>query len=292
MARPSKTGLDYFPMDVDMDEDDKLYVIEAKHEHGFKIVLKLLMQIYRDGYAKRWTDQDALIFAGKKGLPVADVEAVVETALDCGFFSRCTYDSHQMLTSAAIQTRYVRACASRTRINIDAELSLIDPADFEPKTQKRLNIVSGQTTPVSESETPVSDPDMPQSKAKESKAAAANFVSWLETHIREKKPRIEHPAAFRDQVIADPAKYRDIYDLYAASHPPRAAPPPPPPRTCDTCSSTDIRSPTTDGAQCRRCGRMWTRSGDDWIADPETGRAPPEAGGQGKRPGETARAAS
>jgi len=29
MARPTKTGLDYFPLDVDMDNDDKIALIEA-----------------------------------------------------------------------------------------------------------------------------------------------------------------------------------------------------------------------------------------------------------------------
>ena len=29
MSRPIKTGLEYFPLDVDMDQDDKLFFIEA-----------------------------------------------------------------------------------------------------------------------------------------------------------------------------------------------------------------------------------------------------------------------
>jgi uncharacterized protein DUF4373 len=292
MARPSKTGLDYFPMDVDMDEDDKLYVIEAKHEHGFKIVLKLLMQVYRDGYAKRWTDQDMLVFSGKKGLPVADVQAVVQTALECGFFCAHIYEAHQVLTSAAIQTRYVKACTGRTRINMNADWCLIDPGDFEPRTQERLNIVSDQITEVSESETPVIEPDIPQSKAKESKAAAAEFVSWLKKHIRDKKPRIEHKAAFRDRVLADPEKYRDIYELYEAQRVAPFKPPPPPPRTCDSCGGNDIRSPTTDGAECRECGRMWDRVDAAWIADPDTGRSQPGRSAESPRPGGNAGAAS
>jgi len=31
MARPQKNGLDYFPLDVDMDQDDKIALIEAQH---------------------------------------------------------------------------------------------------------------------------------------------------------------------------------------------------------------------------------------------------------------------
>ena len=29
MARPQKNGLDYFPLDVDMDQDDKIALIEV-----------------------------------------------------------------------------------------------------------------------------------------------------------------------------------------------------------------------------------------------------------------------
>ena len=48
MARPIKTGLDYFPMDVDTDE--KFELIEAKHEIvGFGIVIKLFQRIYKSG---------------------------------------------------------------------------------------------------------------------------------------------------------------------------------------------------------------------------------------------------
>ena len=42
MARPQKEGLDYFPFDVDMDQDDKVALIEAKHGiTGFGVVVKL-----------------------------------------------------------------------------------------------------------------------------------------------------------------------------------------------------------------------------------------------------------
>ena len=40
MARPQKAGIDYFPMDVDMDQDDKILLIEAEHGvEGFGILV-------------------------------------------------------------------------------------------------------------------------------------------------------------------------------------------------------------------------------------------------------------
>ncbi|MCY9140555.1 DUF4373 domain-containing protein [Peribacillus frigoritolerans] len=64
MARPKKEGLDYFPLDVDMDQDDKIALIEAKHGViGFGVTLKLLMKIYKEGYFYRWTEREQLLFS-------------------------------------------------------------------------------------------------------------------------------------------------------------------------------------------------------------------------------------
>ena len=49
--RPIKQGLDYFPLDVDMDTDDKIVLIESRYgSDGFTVIIKLLMKIYRNGY--------------------------------------------------------------------------------------------------------------------------------------------------------------------------------------------------------------------------------------------------
>jgi hypothetical protein len=81
MARPQKEGLDYFPLDVDMDQDDKLFFIEAKHGLiGFAIVIRLLMQIYKEGYYKHYSDdKDAFLLS--KRLSVCDFKnSLVQTA--------------------------------------------------------------------------------------------------------------------------------------------------------------------------------------------------------------------
>lgn len=58
LARPQKEGLEYFPLDVDMDQDDKVALIEAQHGLvGFGVVIKLLMKIYKHGYFYEWTEK-------------------------------------------------------------------------------------------------------------------------------------------------------------------------------------------------------------------------------------------
>ncbi len=66
MARPKKIGLDYFPMDVDMDQDDKIYLVKAEYGwEGFAIVVKILMEIYSEGYFLEWDERKLKIFSRK-----------------------------------------------------------------------------------------------------------------------------------------------------------------------------------------------------------------------------------
>lgn len=57
MARPTKEGLDYFPLYVDIFEDEKIEAISG--EFGIKgeiVVIKLLCAIYKNGYFILWND--------------------------------------------------------------------------------------------------------------------------------------------------------------------------------------------------------------------------------------------
>lgn len=57
MARPAKEGLDYFPLDVGIFEDEKIEAIAG--EFGIKgelAVIKLLCAIYKKGYFILWDD--------------------------------------------------------------------------------------------------------------------------------------------------------------------------------------------------------------------------------------------
>ena len=60
-----KSGIDYFPLDVALDE--KFELIEAEFGlTGFGVVVKLLQKIYGgQGYYAEWTKEVALLFAKK-----------------------------------------------------------------------------------------------------------------------------------------------------------------------------------------------------------------------------------
>ncbi len=63
MARRGKQGLDYFPLDVVI--DDKVELLEAEHGlSGFAIYIKLLQKIYSQGYYL-FIGEDELLLTSK-----------------------------------------------------------------------------------------------------------------------------------------------------------------------------------------------------------------------------------
>lgn len=125
MARPIKTGLDYFPMDVDTDE--KFELIEAKHDLvGFGIVVKLYQKIYKSGYFIYWDEEKLLIF--KKSINV-DKNKVIDVINDCleyGVFDLTLYDKYKILTSKGIQKRFLSACERRKYIELIKNYIIVD----------------------------------------------------------------------------------------------------------------------------------------------------------------------
>ena len=108
MARPIKTGLDYYPMDTDIENDDKILSIEADiavdfgQENAIKafgITIKLLNKIYSDGYFYLWTDRQQKLFCRKVNVDINLLNAVVMSALSCGLFSQIMFDEYKVLTS-------------------------------------------------------------------------------------------------------------------------------------------------------------------------------------------------
>jgi hypothetical protein len=118
MGRPIKTGLDYFPLDIDMFSDEKMRFISARFDElGEIIIIKLLMRIYRNGYFLEWREDDALLFAQHAGKNISAelVNEVVRESLNRKFFDKKLYKSEKILTSNGIQKRYIKICNSLKR---------------------------------------------------------------------------------------------------------------------------------------------------------------------------------
>jgi hypothetical protein len=158
MARPIKTGLDYFPLDVDFFSDDKIELISSEFgSKGEVIAIRLLCLIYRNGYYYQWGKDESLLFSKRVGNGVtgALVDEVVAGLVKRSFFSERVFNRFKILTSRGIQKRYLEAKDRAKVVEMFKELLLIDV-----DTVNKIDNVTITTINVNNN---------PQSKGKKSK---------------------------------------------------------------------------------------------------------------------------
>ena len=126
MVRPLKAGLSYFPLDTDIDQDDKIALIEAQHGIiGFGIIIKLFKKIYSNsGYYYEWNEQTQLLFSRQVGVDFKKVIEVIDDALKWGLFENKLFKKYKILTSKRIQRTYLEATTRRREINLIQEYLL------------------------------------------------------------------------------------------------------------------------------------------------------------------------
>lgn len=118
MARPLKYGLDYFPLDVDIFEDEKTLPVSS--EFGAKgecIIIRILCAIYRNGYFIEYSDAFIFKIAKQANVPYDFVKEVISGLVKWEFFDKSMFDSFGVLTSYGIQKRWKEA--TKRRIKID-----------------------------------------------------------------------------------------------------------------------------------------------------------------------------
>ena len=137
MARPYKTGLDYFELDCNLDE--KIRLIQAEFGlKGFAVVVLLYKDIYAgQGYYMSWDDERLLLFMSENGVAGRDknlITQVVEACIRRGIFSEELFRKYHILTSRGIQKRYFNAVARRENVETKKEYLIIKV------TQKSINV--------------------------------------------------------------------------------------------------------------------------------------------------------
>ena len=127
MGRPTKIGLDYFPLDVNI--DDNLELIEAEHGlQGFAIVVKLWQKIYSNGYYILWNEDSILLFAKKINAELMTVNSVINSCFKRIIFDEKLFNTYKILTSSGIQKRYLTVCSQSKRKSISfiSEFKLVN----------------------------------------------------------------------------------------------------------------------------------------------------------------------
>ena len=139
-----KSGLDYVPLDVSL--DDKVKLIESEYGlKGFAIIVKLLQKIYGgEGYYCEWTPDVMLLFLREIGENCDGrsrniVSGVVDAALRRGFFDKGMFERYNILTSNGIQKRYFETAAKRRWKRIDVRKEYI--LNFDYVNSDKFNIL-------------------------------------------------------------------------------------------------------------------------------------------------------
>lgn len=154
LARPLKLGLDYFPLDVNIDDNVELLEAECGLE-GFAILVKLWQKIYSNSYYIEWNEDIELLFSRKINADRNKVNSVVNACLRRNIFDKDMYDKYSILTSRGIQKRYVLACSSSKRKSIVFE--------------ERFLLLEGELTRLITELIPLTQEESTQRKGKESK---------------------------------------------------------------------------------------------------------------------------
>lgn len=195
MARPQKDGLDYFALDVSM--DDEVELIEAEHGlEGFAILIKMFQKIYANGYFYKWTEREKLLFCKKVSSDRNKVESVINDCIKWGIFNEQLYDSYYILTSKRIQSHYIGSVYKRVGIQMikeyllgldikDKNIRVISLNDDTKKETPNVSDIRNQET------SEVSDSESTQSKVNKSK----------EEEIKEKKINDDESPTRKNSII-------------------------------------------------------------------------------------------
>lgn len=155
MSKTARTGFDYFPLDVVIDDDMEL--IEAEHGiSGFAIVIKLLQKIYSNGYYIDWQEDNVLLFSKRINAEFNVINAVINSCFKRNIFNKNLFDRYKILTSSEIQDKYIIICTQlrRKQILMVKEYCLVQNPEF-------IELITAFI--------PINTEFMPQKKRKEKK---------------------------------------------------------------------------------------------------------------------------
>lgn len=186
MARIAKSGIEYFPFDIDFFQDIRIRkLIKRQGGKAVTVYALLLCLIYKNGYYMQWDDELPFIGSEMSGFDEAYVSEVIKTCLSLGLFDKNLYDTEQVLTSKGIQVRYCNIQRLNKRMSrIDKYSLLVD----EPR-QKASSTGKTKSRPAKEKSPSPKPPVTPQpeevslqtSKPKPPASVSDDNAAWLKS---------------------------------------------------------------------------------------------------------------
>lgn len=166
MARPKKNCLEYFSLDVVLDEETQLIIAQHGME-GYGILISMFQTIYgNEGYYHNWTEREQILFSNKVSVSKNTVVEVINDCIKWGIFDQEQCSRHKILTSRRIQQHYLDVTYRRSEVKINVDYLVIDKVD-------RDNIIY---TGVFDSKNPTGD-KVSDNKSTQSNIVSSNIVS-------------------------------------------------------------------------------------------------------------------
>ena len=128
MARPLKQGIDYFPLDTDLEDSFKLLeaTFGTNGVKAFAIVIKLYQKAYKEnGYFYPWSEDDQLLFSREVNVDRNEVSAYINEAVKRGIFDQEKFEMG-IITSRGIQKRFVEATKRRMELTIYKDIWIVN----------------------------------------------------------------------------------------------------------------------------------------------------------------------
>lgn len=175
MARPQKTGLDYFPLDVGFYRDIKVRKLMRSNGGGKALVVYvvLLCNIYENGYYMVWDDDVPFMLSEILGFEEGTIHEVIKFCLSVGLLDKDMFTRHSILTSRSIQSRYLAAVKRRVRDVSDLPFTY-------PDLLSEKGFMSAETE-LSNTETPLTSAESTRNKNKVKKRSSLRSDSQSST---------------------------------------------------------------------------------------------------------------
>lgn len=186
MGRPTKQGIDYFPLDVGFFTDIKVRKISrACGSQSASILICLLCNIYRNnGYYILWDKDMPFVIADEVGVSEGAVNEVVIKALQVGFFNEELYNKFNILTSNGIQKRYILATYQRKESSLNEEYLVFHANNSVIHTKDEVNCMNSTQIKENKKEKKENTTKVVQKKEAAAKAAT-NTIEKRKTDFYE-----------------------------------------------------------------------------------------------------------
>ena len=111
MARPVKTGLDYFPLHIDFFDDISICALAVQYgTKGQLAAIVLLVHLYKTGYYLIWDDAARVrVLKDMPGVTFEELDRIVEGLVKWDFFDKALFNQQCVLTSREVQKHFFNA---------------------------------------------------------------------------------------------------------------------------------------------------------------------------------------